>query len=67
MKCWNCEDIDLIWGGDHEQINEDGESNTVSNFSCPNCDALVFFYHGTRDTFTPEWAREIVANEPELH
>ena len=39
MKCYLC-DSKLIWGGD----NKDDEK-LISNFSCPDCEAFVLFYH----------------------
>ena len=46
MKCYLC-DTELIWGGD--QDCDDDSMNTdfpvVTNFSCPNCGAVVVLYH----------------------
>ena len=55
MNCWHCH-TELIWGGDHDAENE--EFAIVTNLHCPQCDALVFVYGGSRDlereTQTPE-------------
>jgi len=59
MKCWNCRDIDLIWGGDDDHINEDGEAEIITNLSCPACEALVFFHHGSRNPNVPEWVEDM--------
>ena len=42
MDCYNC-DTPLIWGGDHDDEDEEGNPLIVSNLSCPKCDAIVFF------------------------
>jgi hypothetical protein len=41
MRCYNCL-TDLIWGGDDD--SDDGEHSTVTNLSCPECDAFVLVY-----------------------
>jgi hypothetical protein len=43
MKCWHC-NTELIWGGDHD--DEDGEGNEmiVTNLSCPKCETFVLVY-----------------------
>ena len=46
MKCWTCNDIDLIWGGDEDHENEDGNLEIVTNLHCPRCGAEVFVHHG---------------------
>lgn len=43
MNCWHCGST-LIWGGDHDYENDDGEVGIVSNFSCPSCPATVLVY-----------------------
>ena len=62
MKCWVCSDIDLIWGGDDDALNEDGKLETVSNLSCPECDAQVFVHHGPRG-YLPEWVEKLDLND----
>ena len=44
MKCWHC-NTELIWGGDHD--DEDGEGNEmiVTNLSCPKCHTAVDVWH----------------------
>lgn len=67
MKCWNCKDMTLVWGGDEDSINEDGELEIVTNLYCPACDAVVFFHHGPRFKNMPDWAKDLLRNEPEVH
>ena len=43
MKCWHCND-ELIWGADHDIEDENEDYVTVSNLSCPKCDAYVEVY-----------------------
>ena len=43
MNCWHCKH-ELIWGGDHDQEDDDGESFIESNLSCPNCEAFYLVY-----------------------
>ena len=40
MKCWNCK-ADLIWGGDNNIVDEDGQFMLETNLHCPDCDAQV--------------------------
>ena len=48
MNCWNC-NTELIWGGDHD--DEDGEGNQiiVTNLSCPECESLVLIYYPIKE------------------
>ena len=41
MNCWHCEEK-LIWGGDHDAV-EEGFA-VITNLHCPACNALVFVY-----------------------
>lgn len=43
MNCWHCKH-ELIWGGDHDQEDDDGKSFIESNLSCPNCEAFYLVY-----------------------
>ena len=43
MKCWHC-NTELIWGGDHD-LDEDEEYKSVTNLSCPKCEACVEVYN----------------------
>ena len=49
MKCWHCA-TKLIWGGDHD--DEDGEGNKmiVTNLSCPKCNTVVLVYYTITET-----------------
>jgi len=40
MKCWHC-NYDLIWGGDENIEDEDGQYVLETNLHCPDCDAQV--------------------------
>ena len=44
MNCYSC-NTPLIWGGDHDTEEDDGEHSIETNLSCPNCGALVIVYH----------------------
>ena len=48
MKCYNCRS-ELIWGGDHD-CEDDEEHETVTNLSCPNCNAFILVYWGEKKT-----------------
>ena len=43
MKCWHCK-TELIWGGDHDDEDEDGNEMIVTNLSCPKCETFVLVY-----------------------
>jgi len=57
MKCYLC-DTELIWGGDHDCVDEPVSIyySVVTNLSCPNCQAFVLVYH-PRDDGESEEAR----------
>ncbi len=48
MKCYVCEDQELIWGGDHDYDVVD-EYSIVTNLSCPKCEALVFVHQKAKE------------------
>ena len=48
MKCYNC-GSELTWGGDHD-CEDDEEHETVTNLSCPNCNAFILVYWGEKNT-----------------
>ena len=43
MKCWHC-NTELIWGGDHDLLDECDEYQLVTNLSCPKCFSYVEVY-----------------------
>jgi len=43
MNCWVCNE-ELIWGSDHDIEHESEYFHTVTNLSCPNCNAFVEVY-----------------------
>ena len=45
MNCGHCNN-ELIWGGDHDIDEEDGDYIIETNLSCPNekCRAAVYVY-----------------------
>jgi|TARA_R110002051_G_scaffold65603_1_gene118837 hypothetical protein len=43
MKCWHCNE-NLIWGGDHDVEDDEGNKMIETNLSCPNCESLVLVY-----------------------
>lgn len=66
MKCWTCNDIDLIWGGDEDHENEDGDLEIVTNLHCPRCGAEVFVHHGGQNEL-PDWVEAMEIPELNLH
>ena len=44
MNCWHCNE-ELIWGGDHNIEEEDGDYVMVTNLSCPKCHSHVDVYY----------------------
>ena len=38
MYCWHCQEK-LIWGGDHQEEDDEGNDLIVTNLSCSKCDA----------------------------
>jgi len=42
-QCFYCKH-ELIWGGDHDDQDMDGQDYIVSNLSCPECNSFVLFY-----------------------
>lgn len=45
MNCWVCKDVELIWGGDHDEEDDNGEEVIVTNLHCPECESEVLVYH----------------------
>ena len=43
MKCWHC-DEELIWGGDHDCVEDNDEYIIETNLSCPRCNSLHIVY-----------------------
>jgi|TARA_R110000787_G_scaffold29297_4_gene79439 hypothetical protein len=43
MYCWHCQEK-LIWGGDHQEEDDEGNDLIVTNLSCSKCDAEVLVY-----------------------
>ena len=43
MNCWHCK-TELIWGGDHDIEDDEGNTLISTNLSCPNCEADVLVY-----------------------
>ena len=44
MKCYVCES-DLIWGGDHDAEDVDGNKLIETNLSCSQCEAKYLVYY----------------------
>jgi predicted RNA-binding Zn-ribbon protein involved in translation (DUF1610 family) len=43
ISCPKCKDIEMIWDGDHDNDDEDDKQYLImSNFSCPNCETIVY-------------------------
>ena len=43
MNCWHCNE-ELIWGGDHDTKDDEGQEYIETNLSCPKCEAVVLVY-----------------------
>jgi hypothetical protein len=43
MGCYIC-GAEMIWGGDHDEEDDEGREMIVSNLSCFECDAFVLVY-----------------------
>jgi|TARA_R110000796_G_scaffold34456_3_gene89008 hypothetical protein len=43
MNCWHCSN-ELIWGGDNDVEDDEGNEVIETNLSCPVCKALVLVY-----------------------
>lgn len=39
----------MIWGGDHDVEDDDGNENISSNLSCHKCETIVIVYWGNED------------------
>lgn len=44
MKCWHCPTVELIWGGDHDIDDCEGNPQIATNLHCPNCQSQVYVY-----------------------
>ena len=49
MKCYVCSS-DLIWGGDLDVEDMDGNELIETNLTCSECEAVVIIYHGKKET-----------------
>ena len=47
MNCYVCGGR-LIWGGDHDVEEEDGDWLIETNLTCPDCGSMVLVHHGNR-------------------
>jgi hypothetical protein len=43
LNCYCC-GAPVIWGGDHDEEDDDGRELIVSNLSCTECDAFYLIY-----------------------
>ena len=43
MNCYTC-NTELIWGGDHDDEDDEGVEYIVTNLSCPECDSFVLVF-----------------------
>jgi len=39
----------MIWGGDEDPEDGDDTTEFVSNYSCPNCNDFVLYFHGVEE------------------
>tara|TARA_R110001592_G_scaffold39351_3_gene129578 strand:+ start:1803 stop:2024 length:222 start_codon:yes stop_codon:yes gene_type:complete len=50
INCPKCKDIKMIWGGDHDNDDENDKQYLImSNFSCPNCKTIVYVNWSEKD------------------
>jgi len=57
MKCWHC-NSELIWGGDHDVEDDEGNKLIETNLSCPKCDSCVLVYLPKEDEIRGEGLKE---------
>jgi hypothetical protein len=43
MNCYCC-GAEVIWGGDHDEEDDEGRELIVTNLSCTECDAFTLVY-----------------------
>lgn len=48
INCPKCL-TEMIWGGDHDVEDDDGNENISSNLSCHKCETIVIVYWGNED------------------
>lgn len=53
MNCWHCSN-ELIWGGDNDVEDDEGNELMETNLSCPNCDSLVLVYYKEKNLIEKE-------------
>jgi|TARA_R110000796_G_scaffold64443_2_gene149308 predicted RNA-binding Zn-ribbon protein involved in translation (DUF1610 family) len=41
MKCPKC-NAKMIWGGDHDNDDDENQYIIMSNFLCPDCETMVY-------------------------
>jgi len=44
MNCWHCSN-ELIWGGDNDVEDDEGNELMETNLSCPKCETFVLVYY----------------------
>ena len=47
-KCYCC-GAELIWGGDHDEEDDEGRELIVTNLSCTECDAFTLVYWNVQE------------------
>ena len=57
MKCWHC-DAELIWGGDHDIEEGNGDYDIITNLSCPECHCHVEVYHPSEKLIKEEYSEK---------
>ena len=48
MRCYCC-GADVIWGGDHDEEDDEGRELIVTNLSCTECDAFYLIYWNVQE------------------
>lgn len=43
MNCWHCKH-ELIWGGDSDTEDDEGNEMIETNLTCPGCESFVLVY-----------------------
>jgi hypothetical protein len=48
LNCYCC-GAPLIWGGDHDEEDDEGRELIVTNLSCTECDAFILVYWNVQE------------------
>ena len=57
MNCWHCKH-ELIWGGDSDTEDDEGNEMIETNLTCPGCESFVLVYAKVKKRMTPDPKKE---------